>query len=216
MPNQGPQGATVAVTLTGTNFVAPATVAVSGAGVTAGAVVVGGPTSLTTSFVIDAAAAVGARTVTVTTPGGTTGTRTFTITAPAPGVPTLTSVVPIQGAQGATVAVTLTGTDSLPPRRWPSSGAGVTAGAVVVGGPTSLTTSFVIDAAAAVGARTVTVTTPGGTTGTQPFTIIAPPPTLTVMNPVTVSGHSGFDRRAGGQRFHHRRNDRELWCRCDG
>ena len=52
------RGTTVAVTLTGTNFVAGATaVNVSGAGVTATNVVVGSPTSLTASFVLDPAAA---------------------------------------------------------------------------------------------------------------------------------------------------------------
>ena len=57
-PNQGTPGTTVAVTLTGTNFVVGATtVAVSGAGVTVNTVVVGSATSLTANFVIDAAAA---------------------------------------------------------------------------------------------------------------------------------------------------------------
>ena len=37
------------------------------------------------------------------------------------GAPTLISVAPIQGTQGTTIAVTLTGTNSLPPRRWPSA-----------------------------------------------------------------------------------------------
>ena len=47
-PNQGTQGTTVAVTLTGTNLVVGATtVAVSGAGVTVNTVVVGSKTSLT-------------------------------------------------------------------------------------------------------------------------------------------------------------------------
>ena len=56
-PNQGLRGGTVAVTLTGTNFVVGATtVAVSGAGVTVTSVVVGSTTSLTASFVLDPAA----------------------------------------------------------------------------------------------------------------------------------------------------------------
>ena len=75
----------MAVTLTGTNFVVGATtVNVSGAGVTVTNVVVGSATSLTASFVIDPAAAVGARTVTVTTAGGTSGAQTFTINLPRP------------------------------------------------------------------------------------------------------------------------------------
>ena len=121
---------------------------------------------------LDAAAAAGARTVTVTTAGGTSGAQTFTINAPAPVAPTLTSVAPNQGIRGTTVAVTLTGTNFVVGATTVTvSGAGVTVNNVVVGSSTSLTASFVLDAAAAAGARTVTVTTAGGTSGAQTFTI---------------------------------------------
>src|SRR4051812_315111 len=88
-PNQGLRGSTVAVTLTGTNFVVGATtVTVSGSGVTVSNVVVGSSTSLTASFVLDPTAPTDARTVTVTTAAGTSGAQTFTVNPPAP---TLTS-----------------------------------------------------------------------------------------------------------------------------
>ncbi len=166
-PNQGVRGSTVAVTLTGTNFVVGATtVAVGGSGVTVTNVVVSSTTSLTANVVIDLAAAEGLRTVTVTTAGGTSGPRVFTITPPAPGAPTLTSVTPNQGIQGTTVAVTLTGTNFVIGATTVAvSGAGVTVNNVVVGSTTSLTANFVLDPAAADGARTVTVTTAAGTSG---------------------------------------------------
>ena len=111
-PNQGIRGTTVAVTLTGTNFVAGATtVTVGGSGATVTNVAVSSATSLTANFVIDPTAAEGLRTVTVTTAAGTSGPRIFTITPPPPGAPTLTSVTPNEGIQGTTVAVTLTGTN---------------------------------------------------------------------------------------------------------
>ncbi len=70
-PNQGVLGTTVAVTLTGTNFVAGATtVAVGGSGVTVTNVTVGSTTSLTANFVIASAAAMVPDTVTVTTAPG--------------------------------------------------------------------------------------------------------------------------------------------------
>ncbi len=79
-PNQGIQGPTVAVTLTGTNFVVGATtVNVSGTGVTVANVVVGNTTSLTANFLIDPTAAGGPRTVTVTTAAGASGAQIFTI-----------------------------------------------------------------------------------------------------------------------------------------
>ena len=123
---------------------------VSGAGVTVNTVVVGSTTSLTANFVIDPAAATGARTVTVTTAGGTSGAQTFTVNAAgAAAAPTLTSVAPNQGLQGATVAVTLTGTNFVVSATTVAvSGAGVTVNTIVVGSTTSLTANFVLDPAA--------------------------------------------------------------------
>ena len=80
--------------------------------------------------------------------------------SPAPGAPTLTSVSPNQGIRGTTVAVTLTGTNFVVGATTVTvSGGGVTVTNVVVGSSTSLTANFVLDPAAATGARTVTVTT---------------------------------------------------------
>ncbi len=77
-PNNGLPGETVAVTLTGTNFIVGATtVNVGGGGVTVNDVVVGSSTSLTASFVLDSTAA-GPRVVTVTTAGGRADGQTFT------------------------------------------------------------------------------------------------------------------------------------------
>ena len=174
-PNQGVAGATVAVTLTGTAFVIGATtVTVGGTLVTVNSVVVSSATSLTANFVLDPAAAPGPRTVTVTTAGGTSTPRAFTISLPPP---TLTSVAPNQGTRGTTVAVTLTGTNFVAGATVVNvSGADATASNVVVVSPTSLTASVVIDPVAAGGDRTVTVTTAGGTSGSQPFTVNLPPP----------------------------------------
>jgi hypothetical protein len=158
----------VAVALTGSNFIVGATtVNVSGSGVTVNNVVVQSGTTLTASFVIDPASAAGARTVTVTTAAGTSGAQTFTIDLPpGPGTPTLTSVSPNQGLRGTTVAVTLTGTDFVVGATTVNVGSGMTATNIVVGSTTSLTVDFVLDPAAVVGPRVVTVTTAGGTSVT--------------------------------------------------
>ena len=79
-PNQGIQGTTVAVTLTGTNFVVGATtVAVSGGGVTVTNVVVGSSDVADRQLRARCGRSEGARTVTVTTAGGTSGAQTFTV-----------------------------------------------------------------------------------------------------------------------------------------
>ena len=176
-PNQGVPDTTVPVTLTGTNFVVGATtVTVNSGGVSAANVVVSSATSLTADIVITAAAVTGPHTVTVTTSHGTSGAQTFTVNpAPPPPAPTLTNISPNQGikeTQATTVAVTLTGTNFVVGATTVAvSGAGVTVNTVVVGSSTSLTANFVLDPAAAVGARTVTVTTAGGTTAALPFTV---------------------------------------------
>jgi Glycine rich protein/IPT/TIG domain len=171
-PNQGLQGTTVAVTLTGTNFAVGATaVTVTGGGVTVNSVVVGSSTSLTANFVLDPAAVIGPRIVTVTTAGGTSTPQGFTISLPPP---TLTSVSPNQGIRGETVLVTLTGTNFAVGATTVSVSADVTVANVVVGSSTSLTASFVLDLVPLSGPRAVTVTTAGGTSGAQTFTINLP------------------------------------------
>ncbi len=181
-PNQGMQGTTVAVTLTGTNFVVGATtVTVGGGGVTVTSVVVGSSTSLTANFVLDAAAVVGPRAVTVMTAGGTSGAQTFTVNLP---VPTLTTIAPNLGPRGTTVAVTLTGANFVVGATTVSvAGGGVTVNTVIVGSTTSLTANFVLDLTAAPGGRQVTVTTAGGTSGPQTFTVGLLAPTLTSVAP---------------------------------
>ena len=165
-PNQGSPGTTVPVTLTGTNFViGGTTVTVNSGGVSASNVIVTSATLADRGHCDHCAAAVlGAHTVTVTTSHGTSGQQTFTVNATLPPpVPTLTSVSPNQGAQGITVAVTLTGTNFVVGATTVAvAGAGVTVNNVVVGSTTSLTANFVLDPAAATGVRSVTVTTATG------------------------------------------------------
>ena len=142
---------------------------------TASNVIVVSTTSLTADMVIDLAAVAGAHTVKVTTAHGTSGPQTFTVNPPPPGPPTLTSVSPSDGTRGTTVPVTLTGTNFVVGATTVTvAGGGVTVTNVIVGSGTSLTANFVLDPAAAAGPRTVTVTTDGGTSGGQIFTITVP------------------------------------------
>ena len=103
----------------------------------------------------------------------------YSIVAPTPAAaqsvlaPTLTSVTPNQGTPGTTVAVTLIGTNFIVgATAVVAAGGGVVVNNIVVGSTTSLTANFMIDPAAAAGARTVTVTTIGGTSNGQTFTVI--------------------------------------------
>ena len=179
-PSSGAVGSSVPVTLTGTNFVAGATVAVSNPGITVSGVTVVSATQITATFAIAANAATGAANVTVTTSGGTSGAVNFTVNAPAP---TLTSVSPSSGAAGASVPVTLTGTNFITGATVAVSNPGVTVSGVTVVSATQITATFAIAANAATGAANVTVTTSGGTTGAATFTVNAAAPTLTSVSP---------------------------------
>src|SRR6185369_4494291 len=105
----------------------------------------------------------GNRVVTVTTAAGTSNPEPFAV-AQAP--PTFTALRQPDGATGTNAFQILTGTNFVAGATTVNvSGTGVTATNVTVTGSTSLNAGFVVDAAAALGARTVTVTTPSGTSG---------------------------------------------------
>jgi hypothetical protein len=181
-PNSGVQGNNVGVTLTGTNFVAPATVNFGGAGVTVAGTTVTNSTTVTATFNIAANAALGAQNVSVTTAGGTSGNVTFTVNPPAP---TLTSLSQTTGVQGTSVGVTLTGTNFVAPATVNFGGAGVTVTGTTVMNSTTITATFNIAANAALGAQIVSVTTAGGTSGNVAFTVNPPAPTLTSLSQTT-------------------------------
>jgi hypothetical protein len=70
-PNSGSRGATVNVTLTGTFFTGTSAVTVSGTNVGVSNIVVVNDTTVTATFAIASGAALGQRSVSITTPGGT-------------------------------------------------------------------------------------------------------------------------------------------------
>jgi hypothetical protein len=93
-PASGVQGNSLPVTLTGSNFVAGATVAVSNTGIAVSNVTVVSATQITATLTIAANAATGAANVTVTTSGGTSNAIAFTVNTPvvAPPPTTVTNV----------------------------------------------------------------------------------------------------------------------------
>src|SRR6202030_742951 len=120
------------------------------------------------------------RNVTVTTSGGTSGVQTFTVNQAAP---TLSAISPNSGVQGQSVPVTLTGTNFIAGATIGVSGAWITVSNTTVASATQITATVTIVANAATGAQNITVTTSGGTSGAQPFTVNLAPPTLTSISP---------------------------------
>ena len=177
-PVSGAAASTVPVTLTGTNFVTGATVN-AGPNITVSNVVVVSATQITATFAIAANAVPGAAGVTVTTPVGTSAATAFTINPPPPG---LLGVSPASGGVGASVPVTLTGTNFVNGASI-SAGANITVSNVAVVSATQITATFAIAANAAPGTANVTVTTSGGTSPAVAFTINPAQPTLTLLIP---------------------------------
>src|SRR5216117_1934756 len=94
-------------------------------------------------------------------------------------MPTISSVSPSTGVQGASLTVTVTGTN-FQAGASAAFGAGITVTSTTVVSSTQLSVALVIGATAAMGARDVTVTNPDGQSVvlTGGFTVTPPPPTL--------------------------------------
>ena len=170
-PNSGTQGTSVAVTLSGSNFLPGATIAVSGTGVSVTGVSVVSSTKLTATFVIAAAAASGARSVTVATTAGNSAAQPFTVKTPAPVKPTLTSLAPGAASRGARITVTLNGTNFTSPATVTVQGSGVSVSNVVVVSASKITATFRVSQSAARRAHDTSVTTTAGTSNALSFVV---------------------------------------------
>lgn len=177
-PESGNQNTTVSVTLTGTGMGgANPSITVSGAGVTVSNLVQVSSTSWTADFVIDVAAATGARNVSVTTDDGTSGNVTFTVNAAAAPTISVTGLNPSEGWRGAQISVVITGTNlngANPALGTTCQGSGVTFPSFVVNGATQITAQVLLAADATVETCAISVTTDDGTSNNQTFTVRAP------------------------------------------
>jgi hypothetical protein len=179
-PNQGVQGQTIDLTITGTYFTGATSVSF-GAGITVNSFSVGSATQISANITIGPAAAPGFRDVSVTTPGGTDSLASgFMVTCASP---TVTSLNPNQGGQGQTLSVTITGT-YLVAASSVSFGSEITVNSFIVDSDTQITASVTIGPDAAPGYRNVSVTTPGGTADlTNGFTVAQAPPGISSVSP---------------------------------
>jgi hypothetical protein len=184
-PSTGERGTNVPVTLTGSGLTGVNAITVSGGGVTVSNLTVVDDATVTATFEVTAGAGLSARSVKVVTPvSGTSNAVTFTVVLPP--VPTLVSIAPNSGVRGTAVPVTLTGTNfTAMGTKIVVSGSGVTVSNLTVVNDTAVTATFTIAVSAATTARNVTVTTPGGTSNIQTFTVLGPTLSSVTPNPVT-------------------------------
>jgi hypothetical protein len=184
-PNSGSTAGGTVVTLTGTNFTGATNVTFGGTAATNRTVV-----NATTITCTTPAGTAGAKSVLVTTPGGTNAANTlFTYVAP-PSPPTLTSVSPNTGTTAGDTDVTLTGTNFTGATNVTFGGTAATLVTVV-----NATTITCITPAGTAGAKSVLVTTPGGTNAANTlFTYVAPPSSATL----TTAAYTGSDPTLNG------------------
>jgi hypothetical protein len=177
-PPTGVRGTTVAVALTGTNFIAgETTVNVSGGGggggITVSGVVVTSSTTATATFAISNGATLSTRNVTVTVAGAAAASNSVPFTVQGA---TITSISPNSATHPATgtlaVPVTITGANLTGATGLTGlGGGGVTATNFTVVNSTTITVTLNISSTVTTGIRNIGVATPIGTTNTLPFTI---------------------------------------------
>ena len=148
-PSSAFVGSVTSVTITGTNFVTPATVTFSGVGVTAGTATVVSPTSITCNFTIAGDAVAGARNVYVTVYGSISQeTVTFTATDYAtltvPGSVTIPATPPLIRTQANdSAAQTVSAASSLDSNTYASvTVSGTNSGKLTSAAPTSLSSAL--------------------------------------------------------------------------
>jgi hypothetical protein len=189
-PSSGGRGLSVSITLTGTNLTGATSVNVARVGgggggfnngVTVSNIAVDASgTHLTATFAIDTNATIAARNVSVTTGVGSSGTVTFNVVAPP--APALTSINPGSGAHNTALTVVLTGSNltggTVAVGRVGGNGGGggfrngvVVSNTTVNATGTVLTATFTIANNATLAARSVNVTTGGGTSSNVAFTV---------------------------------------------
>src|SRR6266850_476865 len=159
-PSRGEQGRSLTISVTGrsTHFDQARTHLSLGGDLTTTNLVVASPTSLTAHLDIAANATVGTRTLTVTTGAEVvTLNNGFTVTA---GLPVIATVTPNSGQQGQNVTLAVAGQFTHFAQGTSQVVIdGITVNSVTVTDATSLTAYLTIPAPAAVGSRTLTITT---------------------------------------------------------
>ena len=201
-PDQGNQDARLNITIAGTNLTGASEVGF-GTGIVVDSFSILSSSQMSAAISLLSGAAIGARDVSVTTPGGSfTLPNSFTVKQ---ALPVISSISPGSGSQGATLNVTITGMNFNEASEV-RLGTDIAVNSFSVLSSGQLTAGITIVAGADTGARDVSITTPGGSfTLPNGFTVKQAPPMISSISPnegsqgailtVNISG-SNFDRTA--------------------
>ncbi len=180
LPNEGFQGVTLNVAVTGINLNGASAVQF-GAGISVNSFTVAGSNRIDANITITPGAATGVRNVSVTTPGGSyTLSNGFTVKQ---ALPVITSVEPNQGRQGETLNITITG-NNFSGVNAIQFGAGLSVNSFTVASSTRIDVNITIAPDAATGSRNITLAAPGGSyTLSNGFTVKQSLPVITSVEP---------------------------------
>ncbi|MFA5761626.1 MAG: IPT/TIG domain-containing protein, partial [Dehalococcoidales bacterium] len=179
-PNEGRQGETLNVTITGSNL-SGATALSFGDGVSVNSFTVLGANQIAANISVTPDAETGVRDISVSTPAGSfTYSDGFTVKQD---LPLITSVEPSEERQGETLNVTITGAN-LSNASAVQFGAGISVNSFTVIAADQITADITISSSATTGVRDVSVTTPGGSyTLPNAFTVKQALPVITYIEP---------------------------------
>ncbi|MDD4924267.1 MAG: IPT/TIG domain-containing protein [Dehalococcoidales bacterium] len=179
-PNQGRQGETLNITITGSNFTVVSAIQF-GSGISVNSFTILSSNQISTNITISSDAVTGLRDVSVTIPGSSyTFSGGFTVKQ---SLPLITFVEPNQERQGTTLNVTITGANFTDTSAI-QFGAGISVNSFTVIAADQITVNITISSGAATGSRNVTVTTPGGSyTLPNGFTVKQALPVITSIEP---------------------------------
>ena len=181
-PDQGNQGETIALTISGNNFTDITDVAF-GDGITVNEYLVDSLTQISANVTISASAPTGTRTVSIAAAEGT-GSLLGGFLVPHPSV---TEVAPNSGYVGETVDLVITGAN-LGAATGLSLGVNINVNEFTVDSPTSIAAEVSISETASLGLRGLTVITPSYTAVlNDAFEVLALPPELTSIDPESAS-----------------------------
>jgi hypothetical protein len=180
LPDEGYQGETLDITITGNNFNGTSEVSF-GTGISVDSFDVAGSNQIDVSITIMPGAATGSRDVSVTTPGGSfIFSDGFTVVQ---ALPLITSISPDYGNLGKTLNVIITG-NNFNGAGALSFGSGISVNSFTVISSSQISAEISISADAVLGNRNVSVTTPSGSyTLSNGFTVKQALPAVTSLEP---------------------------------
>lgn len=186
-PDSGGREKIVHVTLNGIHFDSTLSIRPID-GITVSDVTLVGSTSATATFTISASALAGLRDVVVTTSTETSSTVKFMVNPP----PTVASLNPPVGIPGTSLPVILAGT-GFGRGLSVDSGSGISVSNIIVTSATSAVATFTVASDAALGARSITITTlDGDSAPVMAFSVVLPFPDLAITSAHATGFGVGF------------------------